>query len=109
MHRARTAFNILTPSGQQNFGSWLVRQQNSKVSHSKKRHILTIVHVCFNFSNLMHFQIANDFVGASAVKSYNSAAAEPFLNGSSSAYVEEMYNAWLRDPASVHAVSLNDY
>jgi 2-oxoglutarate dehydrogenase E1 component len=37
------------------------------------------------------------------VKTYNSAAAEPFLNGSSTAYVEEMYNAWLRDPASVHA------
>lgn len=33
------------------------------------------------------------------------AAAEPFLNGSSSVYVEEMYNAWLQDPKSVHAVS----
>ena len=32
-------------------------------------------------------------------------AAEPFLNGSSSIYVEEMYNAWLLDPKSVHAVS----
>lgn len=32
------------------------------------------------------------------------AAAEPFLNGSSSAYVEEMYNSWLQDPTSVHAV-----
>jgi len=31
-------------------------------------------------------------------------AAEPFLNGSSSIYVEEMYNAWLQDPKSVHAV-----
>ncbi|XP_035230854.1 2-oxoglutarate dehydrogenase, mitochondrial-like [Stegodyphus dumicola] len=27
---------------------------------------------------------------------------EPFLNGSSSAYVEEMYKAWLKDPNSVH-------
>lgn len=35
------------------------------------------------------------------------AAAEPFLNGSSSQYVEDMYNAWLADPSSVHAVSLN--
>lgn len=51
------------------------------------------------------FQLANHFIGASGVKAYNSAAAEPFLNGSSTAYVEEMYNAWLRDPASVHAVS----
>lgn len=50
--------------------------------------------------------MAKDFLAASAVKNYNSAAAEPFLNGSSTAYVEEMYNAWLRDPASVHAVGL---
>lgn len=31
------------------------------------------------------------------------AALEPFLNGSSSTYVEDMYNAWLKDPKSVHA------
>ncbi|XP_060560262.1 2-oxoglutarate dehydrogenase complex component E1-like isoform X5 [Ruditapes philippinarum] len=30
------------------------------------------------------------------------AAAEPFLSGSSSVYVEEMYNAWQTDPNSVH-------
>jgi len=30
-------------------------------------------------------------------------AAEPFLNGTSSIYVEEMYNSWLQDPKSVHA------
>ncbi|TRY96861.1 hypothetical protein DNTS_015418 [Danionella cerebrum] len=29
-------------------------------------------------------------------------AAEPFLNGTSSNYVEEMYYAWLEDPKSVH-------
>ncbi|KAM6965290.1 oxoglutarate (alpha-ketoglutarate) dehydrogenase a (lipoamide) isoform 2-T2 [Aplochiton taeniatus] len=29
-------------------------------------------------------------------------AAEPFLNGTSSNYVEEMYSAWLEDPKSVH-------
>lgn len=29
-------------------------------------------------------------------------AQEPFLNGSSSVYVEEMYNAWVKDPNSVH-------
>ena len=33
------------------------------------------------------------------------AAAEPFLSGSSSVYVEEMYSAWQRDPNSVHKVS----
>ncbi|XP_076329373.1 oxoglutarate dehydrogenase Nc73EF isoform X2 [Tachypleus tridentatus] len=30
------------------------------------------------------------------------AAQEPFLNGSSSVYVEEMYRAWMKDPQSVH-------
>lgn len=30
---------------------------------------------------------------------------EPFLNGSSSIYVEEMYKAWLKNPESVHKVS----
>ncbi|XP_014260550.1 2-oxoglutarate dehydrogenase, mitochondrial isoform X1 [Cimex lectularius] len=33
----------------------------------------------------------------------SSGAAEPFLSGSSSTYVEDMYNAWLQDPSSVHA------
>lgn len=63
--------------------------------------------ICINNFTLYNFQIVNDFIAASAVKNYNSAAAEPFLNGSSSAYVEEMYNSWLRDPATVHAVILN--
>ena len=34
-----------------------------------------------------------------------SVTAEPFLTGTSSSYVEEMYGQWLRDPTSVHAVS----
>ncbi|CAD7082999.1 unnamed protein product [Hermetia illucens] len=51
--------------------------------------------------NLMQ-KLSKDFFAAAAVKTYNSAAAEPFLNGTTSSYVEEMYNAWLRDPASVH-------
>lgn len=32
----------------------------------------------------------------------SSVASEPFMNGSSSTYIEEMYNSWLLDPASVH-------
>lgn len=34
------------------------------------------------------------------------AAQEPFLNGSSSVYVEEMYRAWQQDPNSVHKVCI---
>ena len=32
-------------------------------------------------------------------------AAEPFLNGTSSNYVEEMYFAWLENPGNVHKAS----
>ena len=32
--------------------------------------------------------------------------AEPFINGTSSSYVEEMYDSWKEDPTSVHKVSI---
>uniref|UniRef100_A0A8C7LK15 2-oxoglutarate dehydrogenase complex component E1 n=1 Tax=Oncorhynchus kisutch TaxID=8019 RepID=A0A8C7LK15_ONCKI len=39
------------------------------------------------------------------IRSYTtSVSAEPFLNGTSSNYVEEMYYAWLENPRSVHKV-----
>lgn len=37
-----------------------------------------------------------------------SGSAEPFLNGNSTNYVEEMYYAWLENPKNVHKV-LYDY
>ena len=33
-------------------------------------------------------------------------AAEPFLSGTSSSYVEDMFLAWQQDPNSVHKVSM---
>ncbi|XP_063914739.1 2-oxoglutarate dehydrogenase complex component E1-like isoform X6 [Zophobas morio] len=43
-------------------------------------------------------------ISCASTRNYNvPVASEPFLNGSSSQYVEDMYNAWLADPASVHA------
>ena len=42
---------------------------------------------------------------ASAPPPPTALAAEPFLNGSSSNYVEDMYQSWLQDPSSVHKVS----
>lgn len=36
----------------------------------------------------------------------SSGTSEPFLSGSNSNYVEEMYYAWLENPESVHKVSL---
>jgi len=44
--------------------------------------------------------------GSAANQKNYSTAAEPFLNGSNTAYMEEMYNAWLQNPASVHVVSI---
>ena len=39
---------------------------------------------------------------ATAAPSLNEKKSEAFLNGSSAAYIEEIYAAWLQDPKSVH-------
>ncbi|XP_061936224.1 2-oxoglutarate dehydrogenase complex component E1 isoform X6 [Apis cerana] len=82
MYKARTVFSTLTPLAPrmckpERFASWLVRS-----------HPLT--------------RTTQVMVAKSARKYSNRVATEPFLNGSSSSYVEEMYNAWLQDPHSVH-------
>ncbi|XP_015124191.1 2-oxoglutarate dehydrogenase, mitochondrial isoform X2 [Diachasma alloeum] len=83
MYRARTVFSSLTPlapriCGAERFASWLVR------SHPLIRNTQVVV-------------------ALEPTRRYGSkVATEPFLNGSTSSYVEEMYNAWLRDPQSVH-------
>ncbi|XP_076247197.1 oxoglutarate dehydrogenase Nc73EF isoform X2 [Calliopsis andreniformis] len=82
MYKARTVFSTLAPlaprmCGPERFASWLVR------SHPLTRTTQVMV--------------------TEPIRKYNSrVATEPFLNGSSSSYVEEMYNAWLQDPHSVH-------
>ncbi|XP_012260678.2 2-oxoglutarate dehydrogenase complex component E1 isoform X2 [Athalia rosae] len=82
MHRARTVLSSLAPlaprvCGAKRFASWLVRSDP--------------------------LARTSQVVVAAPARRYNSTAAtEPFLNGSSSSYVEEMYNAWLQDPHSVH-------
>lgn len=85
MYKARVVFNSLTPlaprvCGAKKFASWLVRTdpliRNTKVMVSGTLH-----------------------------RNNSRAAAEPFINGTTSSYVEEMYNSWLNDPSSVHIVS----
>ncbi|KAG8228787.1 hypothetical protein J437_LFUL006666 [Ladona fulva] len=82
MHRARTALKQVVPLapylGSERLASWFTAERGMpslwRLQQLQKRH-------------------------------YNApVATEPFLNGSSSAYVEEMYNAWLKDPKSVHVV-----
>ncbi|XP_071653270.1 2-oxoglutarate dehydrogenase complex component E1 isoform X5 [Temnothorax longispinosus] len=82
MYKARTIFRTLAPlaprmCGPERYASWVVR------SHPLTR--------------------TSQVIFTEPARKYNSrAATEPFLNGSSSSYVEEMYNAWLQDPNSVH-------
>ncbi|KAA3678478.1 uncharacterized protein DEA37_0007214, partial [Paragonimus westermani] len=39
---------------------------------------------------------------SSSAARYQLASKEPFLNGTSSNYIEDIYEAWLKNPASVH-------
>ncbi|XP_011258331.2 2-oxoglutarate dehydrogenase, mitochondrial isoform X5 [Camponotus floridanus] len=82
MYKARTVFNRLAPlapriCGPERYASWVVR------SHPLTR--------------------TSQVIFTESVRKYDSrATTEPFLNGSTSSYVEEMYNSWLQDPHSVH-------
>ncbi|XP_076753195.1 oxoglutarate dehydrogenase Nc73EF isoform X4 [Xylocopa sonorina] len=82
MYKARTVFSTLAPlaprmCGPERFASWLVRGH--------------------------HLTRTTQVMVTEPIRKYsNRVATEPFLNGSSSSYVEEMYNAWLQDPHSVH-------
>ncbi|XP_065163792.1 2-oxoglutarate dehydrogenase complex component E1 isoform X3 [Atheta coriaria] len=75
MHRARTIFKTLTGPQGQKLGAWLLARKNGP-----------------------------SVLCVAPLREYTTpAASEPFLNGSSTSYVEDMYNAWLADPSSVHA------
>lgn len=88
MYKARTIFTTLAPlaprmCGPKRFVSWIARGQHSSSTHG---------------------------VFTDVTRKYNSrVATEPFLNGSTSSYVEEMYNSWLQDPHSVHVVGKAGY
>ncbi|XP_012538859.1 2-oxoglutarate dehydrogenase, mitochondrial isoform X3 [Monomorium pharaonis] len=89
MYKARTIVSTLAPlapriCGPERYASWVVR------SHPLTR--------------------TSQVILTEPPRKWHSSqvAAEPFLNGSSSSYVEEMYNAWLQDPNSVH-VSWDSY
>lgn len=86
MYKAKTVFTSLIPlaprmCGAERFASWLTRSNQPILRNSP-------------------------VLAAATTRYYNKAATEPFLNGSTSSYVEEMYNAWLQDPHSVHVVSI---
>lgn len=102
MHRARSVINAINPTISKNFATWLIREPvQSRVSSQIK--IFFHLKIKINFG----FQIQTELLKSSStsVRLYSSAASEPFLNGSNSSYIEDMYNSWLADPSSVHAVS----
>uniref|UniRef100_A0A6M2DTF2 2-oxoglutarate dehydrogenase, mitochondrial n=1 Tax=Xenopsylla cheopis TaxID=163159 RepID=A0A6M2DTF2_XENCH len=88
MHRARNIVTCLGPyysqAGPQRFASWLLHPAKPACSG----------------------MVAS--VGAPARKYNVPASQESFLSGTSGSYVEDMYNAWLQDPKSVH-VSWDSY
>lgn len=101
MHRARSVINAINPTISKNFATWLIREPaQSRVSSQ-------ILFKKFKKINKLCFQIQTELLKCSStsVRLYSSAASEPFLNGSNSSYIEDMYNSWLADPSSVHAVS----
>ena len=72
-------------------------QRNSSVTASA---VLTLLRGGHFGRVSLHSQSATPAVGRRAY--VTKAAQEPFLNGSSSVYVEEMYKCWKVDPNSVH-------
>lgn len=81
MHRARAAIQNV-----RSLASLAYQVQRSSAGAVKRQGLLNPGRVALRYSYA------------------TSASAEPFLNGSSSIYVEEMYNSWLEDPKSVHKV-----
>ena len=84
MYRARSVVKNLVPflpaTGHRRFATWLLGPSLNRMSPSS---------YCL------------------MTRMYSSSlAAEPFMNGTSSTYIEDMYNSWLADPKSVHAVSI---
>lgn len=53
--------------------------------------------------NFKRFSATAAEINAKRLVTATAAKAEPFLNGTSANYVEEMYYNWLEDPSSVHA------
>lgn len=94
MHRAKTSLQLLNKlSLSTNASQYAFRRTNTKV-YSKT--LIKSATSRRNYASITNK--SNQQATAAAAK------AEPFLNGTSSSYVEEMYESWLEDPSSVHKV-----
>lgn len=63
-------------------------------------------HLCASWLLTKNFLAAATCNTNTVVYQSTKVAKEPFLNGTTSNYIEDMYNAWLVDPSSVHKVSI---
>uniref|UniRef100_A0A8D8L8Q2 2-oxoglutarate dehydrogenase complex component E1 n=1 Tax=Cacopsylla melanoneura TaxID=428564 RepID=A0A8D8L8Q2_9HEMI len=81
MYRARSILHNVSPflpgtAAPERFACWLLGKESVN-----SRPVITVI----------------------STRSQQTAAQDSFLNGSSGAYIEDMYNSWLVDPKSVHA------
>lgn len=66
---------------------------------------LTVAHTAKTSPRPRLFSIERDLRTLQPARPLNSSVtAEPFLNGTSSNYLEELYYAWLENPKNVHKV-----
>lgn len=86
MYRARSILHNISPflpgtAAPERFACWLLGKEAGN-----SRPVITVI----------------------STRSQQTAASDSFLNGSSGAYIEDMYNSWLADPKSVHVVGICD-
>lgn len=80
MHRAKSIITTLSGKQSKKFAAWLLSKNTTPM------------------------------LGVMSTRVYSAPPTQDsFLSGASANYVEDMYNAWLRDPSSVHAVSEHNY
>lgn len=109
MHLARTLVSNVFPLLPSHAPEKLAKLSALAVAKSRQWHSPTR-NSNRNCSSAKNNDLTSASTGATGqTRQYvTTAALEPFLNGSSSIYVEDMYNAWLKDPKSVHAVSTDN-
>ena len=101
MYRAGTALKKVCFSGSS------MRSLIQLSSCSNSRHLHDVVVCCHsNFgSGRLHYHSNAVHHHRHDTKRAYSVGSEPFLSGSSSSYIEAMYESWMADKSSVHKVS----
>ncbi|KAL5968232.1 2-oxoglutarate dehydrogenase mitochondrial, partial [Taenia solium] len=72
----------------------------SKLKHPRRQSPVSMFYPCITQLVRRPCQL-NRWISCT-VRYQHKSAAEPFLNGTSSNYIEDIYAAWLKDPNSVH-------